>query len=640
MSTRTRGHDAGEPVAGRSPDDRLGFGGSVGDLAGQAGQILTVYHPLPSAGAVSDQSALVGPAPYRVDADPEQVGGLAEPVEHRRPGGVIENDIHEGSVYQVKVVKRWRSKDSLIRMRSETPETVSSETFGIDPRAYERRWWTLSLMCLCLVLVVASVSSLNTAIPTLAAELRPTDTQILWIVDAYAVVFAGLLLFAGSLGDRFGRKGALLIGLAIFALASVACSQSTDPNVLIACRAIMGVGAALIMPATLSMLTSVFPPAERPKAIATWAGFAGAGGAIGPIVSGLLLSRFWYGSVFIATVPIAIVAFGLILVLAPNSSEGASTRLDPVGAILSMVGFSSLLFAIIEGPEKGWGSAVVLGGLVAAVVGIGGFIVWERRRTNPMLDMSLFANRRFSVSAGGIAFTFMAMFSLFFVLSQYLQYVRGYSALRAGVAGVPFAVTMIVVSPRAATVAQRFGVRRTVAGALLTVSLGLALFSLNGRTTPYVYVAFCLVVMGAGMATAMPSMTSGIMSAVPRHMAGVGSAVNDTSRELGGAIGIAIVGSIVSAVYRSDVRPALTSLPPEAAEQVLKNVGRASRVADQVAQTVGPDAANGLTSAVRDAFVNGAQTGLRVVALLAVLTAAVVAWQHPAGVGEPSDDGH
>ncbi len=525
-------------------------------------------------------------------------------------------------------------------MRIETSPAATVDLAGIDPTAYERRWWTLGLMCLCLVLVVATVSSLNTAIPTLARDLRPTDTQILWIVDAYAVVFAGLLLFAGALGDRFGRKGALLLGLAIFAAASVACSQSSQPNVLIACRALMGVGAALIMPATLSLLTSVFPPAERPKAIAVWAGFAGAGGAIGPILSGVLLAHFWYGSVFIATVPIAVLAFVLILILAPSSSEGASTRLDPVGALLSMIGFSSLLFAIIEGPEKGWGSAIVLLGFAAAVAGLGGFIAWEKRRTNPMLDLSLFSNRRFAVSAGGITFTFMAMFSMFFVLTQYLQYVRGYSALRAGVAGLPFALTMVAVSPRSAGLAQRFGLRRTLTAGLMLVSVGLLLFSFAGRSTPYVYIVVCLIVMAAGMATATPSMTAGIMSAVPRHMAGVGSAVNDTTRELGGAIGIAVVGSIVSAVYRSDVRPSLSALPPDAAEQVLKNVGRAGRVAQQVATTAGPEAATGLTDAVSSAFVNGAHAGLRSVAVLAACTALVVAWQHPSSVDAPTGTGH
>ncbi len=517
-------------------------------------------------------------------------------------------------------------------MRGESEPTASAppaNLHGIDPVAYERRWWTLGLMCVCLVLVVATVSSLNTAIPTLARELRPTDTEILWIVDAYAVVFAGMLLFAGALGDRFGRKGALLVGLVIFATASVACSRSSDPSVLITCRAVMGVGAALIMPATLSLLTSVFPPAERPKAIAVWAGFAGAGGAIGPILSGLLLAHFWYGSVFFATVPIAAIAFVLILALAPSSSEGASTRLDPVGALLSMAGLGSLLFAIIEGPEQGWASGTVLGGFAVAVLGTTGFILWERRRTRPMLDLSLFADRRFSVSAAGITFTFMAMFSMFFVLTQYLQYVRDYSALRAGVAGLPFAFTMIAVSPRAATLGQRFGVHRVVVVALGSVCLGLALFSFADESTPYLYVAACLVVMAAGMANAMPSLTAGIMSAVPRHMAGVGSAVNDTTRELGGAIGIAVVGSIVSSIYRRDVRPSLSALPPDAAEQVLKNVGRASSVAKELGTTAGAQAADGLTEAVRTAFVNGAHAGLRVVAVIVALTAVMVAWRHP-----------
>ena len=255
---------------------------------------------------------------------------------------------------------------------------VQEQTYGIDPAVYHRRWYILGSLCLTLVLVVATVSSVNVAIPSLARALEPTDTQILWIVDSYALVFAGLLLFAGALGDRFGRKGALLIGLVIFAIASVLCSQSTSPNVLIAFRAVMGIGAALIMPSTLSLLGSVFPNHERAKAIAIWAGFAGAGGAIGPVVAGALLAHFWYGSVFFVAVPIAVIAFVAIFVMAPNSKEQAAARLDPIGALLSVVGLSSLLFAIIEGPEKGWGSALVVLGFVVAVAGLVGFVLWEQ----------------------------------------------------------------------------------------------------------------------------------------------------------------------------------------------------------------------------------------------------------------------
>jgi EmrB/QacA subfamily drug resistance transporter len=451
----------------------------------------------------------------------------------------------------------------------------------------------------------------------------------LWIVDIYALVFAGLLLFAGALGDRFGRKGALLTGLVVFAAASVFCSQSTEPSFLIVCRGVMGIGAALVMPATLSLLTSVFPPLERPRAIAAWAGFAGAGGAIGPIMGGALLDRFWYGSVFFVAVPIAAIAFVMIWLLAPTSKEQSKVALDPLGALLSVVGFSALLLAIIEGPEKGWGSALVIGGFVASLAGLAGFVVWERRRREPMLDMQLFRISRFTMSSIGVTCTFMAMFATFFVLTQYLQYVRGYSPLRAGLAGLPFAITMIIVSPRAATLVNRFGARRVVAAAPVLAGCGLLLLSFCGQSTPYVVVGIALSVFAAGQAAAMPAFTSGIMSSVPMHKAGVGSAVNDTTREVGGAIGIAVIGSVVASVYRHEIEPALAALPPEAAEQASRNVGRAVGVAEQLRATIGDRAGDEFLVAVRDAFVTGGHLGLRLAAAIAVAVGASFVFAYP-----------
>ncbi|MGE3590202.1 MAG: MFS transporter, partial [Ilumatobacteraceae bacterium] len=335
---------------------------------------------------------------------------------------------------------------------------------GIDPHVFHRRWMILATMCLSLVLIVATVSSVNVAIPSLAqSSLAPSDTQILWIVDAYGLVFAALLLPAGAIGDRFGRKGALLVGLVIFAIASALCAVMDTPNSLIAMRSLMGIGAALIMPATLSLLQSSFPPRERPKAIAIWAGFAGAGGAIGPLLGGFLLEHFWYGSVFFVAAPIAIVAFVASSILAPRSKEGGGAALDPVGGALSVVGFGALLFAIIEGPERGWTDGLVIAGFVVAAIGLSGFVLYEHRAEHPLLDLQYFRAPRFAMGSLGITLSFLAMFSMFFVLTQYLQYVRGVSPLGAGVRTLPFALTMIIVSPRSADLAARFGVRRVVA---------------------------------------------------------------------------------------------------------------------------------------------------------------------------------
>lgn len=507
---------------------------------------------------------------------------------------------------------------------ADPPEVLA----GVDPKAYARRYPILATMCLSLVLIVATVSSVNVAIPSLAGSaLEPTDTQILWIVDSYALVFAAFLLLAGALGDRFGRKGALLIGLVIFAVASFACAWMPNPNALIACRAVMGIGAALIMPSTLSLLQSSFPPAERAKAIAIWAGFAGAGGAIGPLIGGLLLRQFWYGSVFLVAAPIATVAFIASLILAPSSREPDAGRLDPVGALLSITGFGALLFGIIEGPERGWTDLLVVASLVLAVVCLVGFVLYERGTTEPMLDMSYFANPRFAMGSLGITFSFMVMFAMFFVLTQYLQYVRGYSALGAGVRGLPFAFGMIAVSPRSPAIAAKIGTKRTVGSGMALLAVGLLLMSFAGLETPFVLVAVALVVSAAGIGLSMPSLSTGILESVPMNKAGVGSAVNDTTRELGGAIGIAVIGTIVNSIYRSKLDSVLAALPPEAADAARDNVAKALGVAQSVGAQGGDG--DGLVTSIREAFVAGGQTGLRIGAALIAVAAVIVVSQIP-----------
>lgn len=519
-----------------------------------------------------------------------------------------------------------------------TDTLTAAELGGIDPQIYQRRWAILATMCLSLVLIVATVSSVNVAIPSLAqSNLNPSDTQILWIVDAYALVFAALLLPAGALGDRFGRKGALLSGLVIFAVASALCAVMDTANSLIAMRALMGIGAALIMPATLSLLQSAFPPRERAKAIATWAGFAGAGGAIGPLMGGYLLEHFWYGSVFFVAAPIAVIAFVASAILAPRSKEGEGAALDPVGGMLSVVGFGGLLFAIIEGPERGWTDALVVAGFVVAVVGLLGFVIYERRATNPLLDMQYFKAPRFAMGSLGITFAFLGMFSMFFVLTQYLQYVQGASPLGAGVRGLPFAFTMIVVSPRSADLAAKLGVRRVVGTGLAVMITGLVLFSFAGIDTSYWYIAMVLVIMAAGVAMAMPSLSSGIVQSVPMNKAGVGSAVNDTTREVGGAIGIALVGSIVTSIYRDKLAPSLDALPPELADVARDNVGKALAVADQAAGIVGPETAAQLKVAVRQSFVDGTHVALRISAALVAIAGIVIVAR--IGTDAPRDEG-
>jgi EmrB/QacA subfamily drug resistance transporter len=516
---------------------------------------------------------------------------------------------------------------------------------GVNPKVYERRWLILGVLCLSLVLVVAAVSSVNVAIPSIRQQLRPTDSQLLWIVDLYAVVFAGLLLPAGALGDKFGRRGALQIGLVIFGLGSVLSSQAGSPAQLLAFRAVMGVGAAFIMPSTLSLLTSVFPPKERSRAIAVWTGFAGAGGVIGTLAGGLVLNSFWWGSVFFVSVPIALLALILVTLLCPSSKEEVSRRLDPIGALLSVSGFAGLLYGIIEGPEKGWGSVHSIGAFAIAAVALSGFVVWEGRTSDPMLDVNYFRMRRFGIGALGVTFVFLSMFAMFFLVAQYLQSVRGYSPLRAGVATLPFAVTMIAISPRGPALGVRFGAKRVVSLGFVIVPLALAALSLISPSTPYPFVAAALVLMALGPALAIPTLSSGIVLSLPIDKAGVGSAVNDTTREVGGAVGIAVLGSILNAHYRNGMASAISALPPDAglvAAAARRGVGPLASLAksadtipelrDRVPQI------NGLLEVARREFAGGMQVGFRVAAVVMVIVAAaVIRWYPSTNMAAPAD---
>jgi EmrB/QacA subfamily drug resistance transporter len=480
---------------------------------------------------------------------------------------------------------------------------------------------------------VAAVSSINVAIPSIRAQLHPTDTQLLWIVDIYAVVFAGLLLPAGALGDKFGRKGALQIGLSIFGLAAVLSSQAGSPNVLLMFRCVMGIGAALIMPSTLSLLTSVFPPHERPKAIAVWAGFAGAGGVIGTLLGGFVLTHFWFGSVFFVSVPIAGVALALVTFICPSSKEQREVPLDPFGALLSMVGFGSLLYGIIEGPEKGWGTIHSIGAFALCVVTFIVFVLWERRSAHPMLDIRFFSIGRFRAGAIGVTFTFFTMFAMFFVLSQYLQSVRGYTPLNAGFATLPFAVTSVVVSPRGAALSARFEPRRVVLTGLCIVPLGILMLSFVSQSTPYLFLAASLVTMASGSSLALPTLSTGIVLSLPMDKAGVGSAVNDTTREVGGAVGIAVIGSILATQYRSGIAAQLAGVQPDVAGAARNGVSALSAFAKAVPDTPGLQQ---LLSVARASFVDGMQIGLRVSAAIALAVAILVWRSYPTGHLRPS----
>ena len=487
------------------------------------------------------------------------------------------------------------------------------------PEIHARRWFLLAIMCLSLVLVVMSVSGLNTALPTMQRELGASASELQWIVDSYAVVFAGLLLSAGAIGDRFGRKGALLAGLTVFGVGALMGGLASDATQVIGSRAVMGIGAAFIMPATLSIITSIFPPDERPRAIAIWAGFAGAGASIGPIVTGALLEGFWWGSTLLVNVPIVVATILAVSRFAPDSRDDTQTPLDPVGALLSLVGLSTLIFGIIQGPEDGWTSLPVIGAFVIAGVTLSLFVRWERRSEHPMLPLTLFRDRRFSTGSGVITIAFFVMFGFFFLITQYLQFGRGYSPLEAGLATLPLALSFLVFSPRSAALAERYGPSRVMALGLAIVAVGFGILTMLTPDTPYLVVAAAFTVLGAGMSITAAPATSEIMTSVPLSKAGVGSAVNDTTRELGGALGIALLGSIANTAYRSGVDLEQTRLPAGAREAAGESIGAASAIAERVPG--GGEVVAQAASAFTNAFTltNTVAMGIALAAAAAVL---------------------
>ena len=509
-----------------------------------------------------------------------------------------------------------------------TDHTISDRA-PADPPPDENRKWILAVLCLSLLIVVVGNTVVNVTLPRLASpqELGATGTQLQWIVAAYALVFAGLLLTAGALGDRYGRKGALTIGLVIFGLTSLAAMFAQTAGQLIAARAVMGVGAALIMPATLSILVNVFPPQERAKAIATWAGVAGGGAALGPITGGWLLEHFYWGSVFSVNLPLIVIALVAGRLLVPTSRDPHETPLDPIGAGLSIVGLTALLYGIIEAPERGWTSPFTLGCFVVAIVVLVAFARYELRTTNPMLDLQFFRNRTLSGGSIAVTLNFFALFGAFFLLTQYLQFVQGYSPLQAGVRTLPMAAVMVLVSPRSAAVAARFGTKQTVATGLSVVAVGLLLMSRLDVETSYGFIALALVVTALGMGLTMPPATSAIMSGVPMAKAGVGSALNDTTRELGGSLGVAVIGSVFSSVYGSSIKNSLTGLPAEVSEVARSSVGGAIAMSGELGA-----AGQQLGAAARLAFVDGMHKSLLVAAVSSLVASAFAWWLLPSVV--------
>ncbi|MGA2036982.1 MAG: MFS transporter [Acidimicrobiales bacterium] len=470
---------------------------------------------------------------------------------------------------------------------------------------------TLSVLCVSLLVVNLDSTILNVALPTIVRDLHASSSELQWIVDAYAVVFAGLLLVFGSMSDRIGRKKVFAAGLVLFALGSAAAAFSSSPDRLIAARAFMGIGAASIMPSTLSILTNVFTDDEsRARAIGVWSGTAGLGVAIGPIAGGWLLAHYWWGSVFLVNVPIVIGGLLASIWLVPESRNPSSTRPDPFGAALSMIGLGLLLWGIIEAPNRTWTSLPVLAALGAAAVLLTTFIFWERRCDHPMLEVSFFSSRRFSAAMVSMALVIFGLMGLLFLVTQWLQFSLGYSTFAAGIRIGPVALVVLVVAPLSSMLAHRLGTKPVVAAGMVGIAAALLMLSRTTVTGTYAEALPAFVLLGAGAGLAFAPSTEAVMGSVPRALAGVGAATNSTALQVGGALGVGILGSLLNTRYESHISPYLAghAIPASVKHLITGSLGAALAVSHRVGGPLG----TALSTLARRSFLNGMDLALTI----------------------------
>jgi EmrB/QacA subfamily drug resistance transporter len=484
-----------------------------------------------------------------------------------------------------------------------------------------RRWWILAILSLSLLVISLDNTILNVALPSIEGGLGASSSQLQWIVDSYILVFAGLLLTAGSLGDRFGRRRALVFGLVVFGAGSGLSALAGSSSELIASRALMGIGGAFIMPTTLSILTHVFPPSERPKAIGIWAAVMGIGVAIGPVVGGWLLEHFNWTSVFLVNLPVVAIGIAGALAIIPESRNPDEAKLDPIGAGLSIAGLSAVVYAIIEAPAQGWTHPLILAVAGAGVLLLAAFARWELHTPAPMLDVRLFRNGAFSGASAAIALVSFSLFGSIFFLTQYLQGVLGFTALEAGIRTLPVAAGLIIAAPLSQKLAQRVGARPVVTAGLTIVGAALATMSLIDAESGYALVGVSMALFGIGMGATMAPATESIMTALPRSHAGVGSAMNDTTRMVGGSFGVAVLGSLLSSGYGDQMDAATADLPAGTAAAASDSLGATAAVAARL----GGENGSALLDAGRAAFASS-MGDVAIVAAAVALTGAAIAF--------------
>ncbi|QIJ65449.1 DHA2 family efflux MFS transporter permease subunit [Streptomyces sp. JB150] len=492
------------------------------------------------------------------------------------------------------------------------------------------RWPILAVLCLSLLIVGLDVTVLNVALPTLVDELGASTSELQWMVDIYSLMAAGLMLFAGSTADRFGRKPVFLAGLVLFTSASAVAAFSDSTAQLVTARGVMGVGEALIMPATLSIIGTVFTdPAERMKAIGLWSAMIGVGLALGPLVGGWLLGRFWWGSVFLINVPIGVVALLVALKIVPNSRAAVSKRLDLEGAVLSVLGIGTLLWAIIEGPVKGWSSTPVLAAFGAAAVLLVAFLVRERTAREPMLPLSIFAHRRLAVGNVLVFLGLLSLLGALFVLVQYLQFVLGYDAGETGLRIAPTALVILIAAPLASFLGQHLGTRWLAAMGLVFAGVSLLILATTGDGDGYGRVLTAMLFLGFGAGFIIGPTSDAIVGSLPDDDLGVGSATNSAAVQLGAALGVAVLGSLLSGTYRAELKDSAAgaALPEQALTTAEDSVGAALAVADHLPGQAG----QALTEAARSAYVSGMTPSMITGAVVAAAGVVVALLLFPQG---------
>jgi EmrB/QacA subfamily drug resistance transporter len=493
------------------------------------------------------------------------------------------------------------------------PETRSAST-NVEPR----RWWVLAVMSVGTLMVFLDDTVVNTALPRISVDLHASTSALQWVIDAYVLLLAGLLLLCGSIGDRYGRKRMMTSGLVVFGLAAAGAALANNTGQLIAMRALQGLGAALVLPATLSIIVSVFPRQERAKAIAVWTAVGGLGIALGPVAGGWLIESSGWSAAFWLFIPLVVAALAGMTVV-PESRDPRRVGLDVPGAVFGTAGLTAVVYGIIRAGEIGWSADVVLASFTAAAVLLAAFAVIEARASAPMLPMRFLRERDLVGAVLLIGIVLFAMFVTFFFLTQYFQIVQGRSPLEAGLLLVAPAIGMIVGSGIAGKLIHTAGPRVLSVTMVVVVLLPLVVLAAIIEPSTNAWLIFLLLgFFGLGAGLGMPAMTDTVMAAVPERDAGVGSALNDVSRQLGGALGVAIIGSVVNHAYRSSLADHAGNLKPAARHAAGEGIGGASRVA----ASLPPEAARELTRSANDAFVHAITRGFAISA--AVLLAALV----------------